>query len=52
MTEPTTPPDKAAAAETTTEQAQPLERAHKQDKQIVKNPPPVARRSAPLPSYW
>lgn len=29
MTEPTTPPDKAAAAE-------PLERAHKQDKQIVK----------------
>ncbi|ELM3737430.1 uroporphyrinogen-III C-methyltransferase [Edwardsiella piscicida] len=36
MTEPTTPPDKAAAAETATEQAQPLERAHKQDKQIVK----------------
>ncbi|AKM46314.1 uroporphyrinogen-III C-methyltransferase [Edwardsiella anguillarum] len=36
MTEPTTPPDKAAAAEAATEQTQPLERAHKQDKQIVK----------------
>ncbi|ELV7527097.1 uroporphyrinogen-III C-methyltransferase [Edwardsiella ictaluri] len=36
MTEPTTPPDKAAAAETATKQAQPLERAHKQDKQLVK----------------